>query len=97
MRKLQDALIDCVASDNQSICIIETPIFGSTIKAANSLAEAVLWRNHQSLRDAIVAEYHSFISIVTAYLRKAWSLIYVSFATGRRKARNLGLLVSVYT
>jgi hypothetical protein len=31
------------------------------------------------LRDAIVAEYHPYIPIVTAYLRDARSLIHVSF------------------
>jgi len=78
-RKFHDALIDWVASDNQSLRVIETPAFRRLIKAANPLAESVLWRNHQSLRDAIVAEYHAFIPVVTAYLRSARSLIHVSF------------------
>jgi hypothetical protein len=45
-RKFQEALIDWVASDNQSLRIIETPTFRRMIKAANLLAESVLWRNY---------------------------------------------------
>jgi hypothetical protein len=41
-RKFHDALIDWVASDNQSLCVIETPSFRRLIKAANPLAEVVL-------------------------------------------------------
>lgn len=78
-RRFQDALIDWVATDNQSLRVVETPSFRHLIKAANPLAEAVLWRSHQSLRDAIVAEYHAYIPVVTAYLRNAQSLIHVSF------------------
>lgn len=78
-RKFQSALIDWVASDNQSLRVIETPSFRCMIKAANPLAEAVLWRNHQSLRDAILAEYYTLIPVVTEYLRSARSLIHVSF------------------
>lgn len=78
-RKFHDALIDQVASDNQSLRVIETLYFRRLIKAANPLAEAVLWRSHQSLRDAIVAEYLAFIPVVTACLRKARSLMHVSF------------------
>jgi hypothetical protein len=40
--KFQDALIDWVASDNQSLRVIKTPSFRRMIKAANLLAEAVL-------------------------------------------------------
>jgi hypothetical protein len=55
------------------------PQFRRLIEAANLLAEAVLWRNHQSLCDNIIAEYHAYVPDVAAYLRKAQSLIYVSF------------------
>jgi hypothetical protein len=90
-RKFHDALIDWVASDNQSLRVIETPSFLSMIKAANLLAESVLWRNHQSLRDTIVAEYHAFIPVVTAYLRSARSLIHVSFDNWTSTGGKLGL------
>jgi hypothetical protein len=90
-RKFHDALIDWVASDNQSLRVIETPSFRSMIKAANLLAESVLWRNHQSLRDTIVAEYHAFIPVVTAYLRSARSLIHVSFDNWTSTGGKLGL------
>jgi hypothetical protein len=46
MHKSQDALIDWVASHNLSLRVIKTPTFRRVIKAANPLAEAVLWRNH---------------------------------------------------
>ncbi|KAI1664108.1 hypothetical protein L13192_12049 [Pyrenophora tritici-repentis] len=49
------------------------------------------WRNHQSLRDAIVAEYHAYIPVVTAYLRDARSLIYVSFDNWTSTGGKLGL------
>jgi hypothetical protein len=79
MHKFQDALIDWVASHNPSLRVIKTPTFRPMIKAANPIAEAVFWRNHQSLRDAIIAKYHSSIPVVTAYMRDARSPIHVSF------------------
>jgi hypothetical protein len=90
-RKFHDALIDWVASDNQSLCVVESPSFRRMIKASNPLAEAVLWRNHQSLRDAIVAEYHAFIPVVTAFLRTARSLIHVLFDNWTSTGGKLGL------
>jgi hypothetical protein len=59
--------------------VIETAQFRRLIEAANPLAEAVLWRNHQSLRDSIIAKYHAYVPAVTAYLREAQSLIHVPF------------------
>ena len=89
-RRFQDALKDWVAADNQSLRVIETPSFRRLIRAANPSAEAVLWRNHQSLRDAIIAEYLAYVPAVTAYLREARSLIHVSFdnwtSTGGKRA-----------
>lgn len=78
-RQSQEALKDWVAADNQSWRVTEKPQFRRLIEAAYPLAEAVLWRNHQSPRDSIIAEYHAYIPAVAAYLRKAQSLIYVSF------------------
>ncbi|CAE7020113.1 hypothetical protein PTTW11_03010 [Pyrenophora teres f. teres] len=49
------------------------------IAAASPLAEALLWRSHQTLRDHIIAEYNAYVPAVTAYLREAQSLIHVSF------------------
>jgi hypothetical protein len=45
----------------------------------NPLAEALLWRSHQTLRDYIIAEYNTYILAVANYLREARSLIHVSF------------------
>jgi hypothetical protein len=90
-RKFNDALIEWVASDNQSLRVIETPSFRCMIRAANPLAESVLWRNHQSLRDAIVAEYHAYIPVVTAHLRDARSLIHVLFDNWTSTGGKLGL------
>ena len=45
-RKFQDALKDWIAADNQSLRVIKTPTFRQLIRAANLLAEAVLWRNY---------------------------------------------------
>jgi hypothetical protein len=78
-RRFLTALKDWVAADNQSLRVIETPQFRELIEAANPLAEAVLWRNHQSLRDAIIAEYHSYVPAVAAHLGEAQSLIHISF------------------
>jgi hypothetical protein len=41
-RKFHDALIDWVASDNQSLRVVETSSFRRMIRAANLLAELVL-------------------------------------------------------
>jgi hypothetical protein len=78
-RQFQEALKDWVAADNQSWRAAETPQFRRLIEAAYPLAEAVLWRNHQSLRDSIIAECHAYAPAVAAYFRKAQSLIHVSF------------------
>jgi hypothetical protein len=80
-----------VARDNQSLRVIVTPSSRRLIKAANPLAEAVLWRNHQSLRDAIVAEYHALIPVLTTYLCDARSLIHVSFDNRTSTGGKLGL------
>ena len=45
-RKFQDALKDWIAADNQSLRVVKTPTFRQLIRAANPLAEAVLWRNY---------------------------------------------------
>ncbi|KAF1936386.1 hypothetical protein EJ02DRAFT_310946, partial [Clathrospora elynae] len=49
------------------------------IAAASPLAEALLWRSHQTLRNHIIAKYNTYVPAVAAYLRKARLLIYVSF------------------
>ncbi|KAA8623809.1 hypothetical protein PtrV1_05115 [Pyrenophora tritici-repentis] len=49
------------------------------IAAASPLAEALLWRSHQTLRNHIIAEYNAYVPAVAAYLREARSLIHVSF------------------
>jgi hypothetical protein len=79
-----------IADDNQSLIAIEKPSFRSLIRAANPLAEQYLWKNHQSLRDAVITEYNSFIPAVRAHLKTATSLIHFSFdnwtSTGNKKA-----------
>ncbi|KAG9376557.1 hypothetical protein A1F94_013104 [Pyrenophora tritici-repentis] len=88
--RFQDALKDWVIADNQSLRVIETPQFRNMIAAASPLAEALLWRSHQTLRDHIIAEYNAYVPAVAAYLREARSLIHVSFdnwtSTGGRYA-----------
>ena len=77
--QFQDALKDWVVADNQSLRVIETPEFRAMIAAVSPLAEALLWRSHQTLRDYIIAEYNAYIPAVANYLREARSLIHVSF------------------
>jgi hypothetical protein len=77
--RFQDALKDWVVADNQSLRVVETPQFRAMIAAVNPLAEALLWRSHQTLRDHIIAEYNTYIPAVANYLREARSLIHVSF------------------
>jgi hypothetical protein len=77
--RFQDALKDWVLADNQSLRVIETPQFRAMIAAVSPLAEALLWRSHQTLRDHIIAEYNTYIPAVANYLREARSLIHVSF------------------
>lgn len=84
------AVTHWIVDDNQSLYAIEKPSFRSLIKAANPLAEQYLWKNHQSLRDAVITEYHSFLPAVRAHLKAATSLIHFSFdnwtSTGNKKA-----------
>ncbi|KAA8613665.1 hypothetical protein PtrV1_12573 [Pyrenophora tritici-repentis] len=49
------------------------------IAAVSPLAEALLWRSHQTLHDHIITEYNTYIPAVANYLREARSLIHVSF------------------
>jgi len=49
------------------------------LKEANPLAEAELWRSHNTLRAHIIAEYESYVPAVVDYLRDAPSAIHVSF------------------
>ncbi|KAI1557921.1 hypothetical protein PtrEW4_012057, partial [Pyrenophora tritici-repentis] len=74
-----DALKDWVVADNQSLRVIETPQFRAMIAAVSPLAEALLWRSHQTLHDHIITEYNTYIPAVANYLREARSLIHVSF------------------
>jgi hypothetical protein len=89
--KFQDALTDWLASNNQRLRVMETLSFWRMIRAANPLAESVLWRNYQFLRSTIIAEYHAFIPVVTAYLHSARSLIPVSFDNWTSTGGKLGL------
>ncbi|KAA8618887.1 Dimer-Tnp-hAT domain-containing protein [Pyrenophora tritici-repentis] len=77
--RFQDALKDWVVADNQSLRVIETPQFRAMIAAVSPLAEALLWRSHQTLHDHIITEYNTYIPAVANYLREARSLIHVSF------------------
>ncbi|CAE7021734.1 hypothetical protein PTTW11_03315 [Pyrenophora teres f. teres] len=77
--RFQDALKDWVVADNQSLRVIETPQFRAMIAAVSPLAEALLWRSHQTLYDHIITEYNTYIPAVANYLREARSLIHVSF------------------
>lgn len=49
------------------------------IAAANPLAEQSVWRSANSLRAYILAEYHAMIPAVIQHLKKARSLIHISF------------------
>jgi hypothetical protein len=60
-----------VVADNQSLRVIETLQFRAMIAAVNLLAEALLWRSYQTLRDYIIAEYNTYILAVANYLREA--------------------------
>ncbi|KAI1671847.1 Dimer-Tnp-hAT dimerization containing protein [Pyrenophora tritici-repentis] len=77
--RFQDALKDWVVADNQSLRVIETPQFRAIIAAVSPLAEALLWRSHQTLHDYIITEYNTYIPAIANYLREARSLIHVSF------------------
>ncbi|KAF7567886.1 hypothetical protein PtrM4_124990 [Pyrenophora tritici-repentis] len=77
--RFQDALKDWVVADNQSLRVIETPQFRAMIAAVSPLAEALLWRSHQTLHDYIITEYNTYIPAIANYLREARSLIHVSF------------------
>ena len=89
-RRFLDTVKDWVQADNQSLRVIETPSFRRMIAAANPLAEQALWRSHNTLRDHILAEYHAYIPAVAEHLRRAKSLIHVSFdnwtSTGGKRA-----------
>ncbi|PVH91670.1 hypothetical protein DM02DRAFT_480742, partial [Periconia macrospinosa] len=60
------------------------------IKAANPMAESSLWQSHNSLRDAVLREYKSYIPAVINFLKQSRSLIHISFdnwtSTGGKRA-----------
>ena len=73
------AIQSFVIADNQSLGLIEHPAFQELIKAANPLAEQVLWKSRSTLRAHILTEYHAYITAVIEYLNSARSLIHISF------------------
>ncbi|KAG9381746.1 Dimer-Tnp-hAT domain containing protein [Pyrenophora tritici-repentis] len=91
--RFQDALKDWVVADNQSLRVIETPQFRAMIAAVSPLAEALLWRSHQTLHDHIITEYNTYIPAVANYLREARSLIHVSFDNWTSTGGHEGKLV----
>ncbi|KAG9386078.1 hypothetical protein A1F94_002828 [Pyrenophora tritici-repentis] len=95
--RFQDALKDWVVADNQSLRVIETPQFRAMIAAVSPLAEALLWRSHQTLHDHIITEYNTYIPAVANYLREARSLIHVSFDNWTSTGGQYALLASAYT
>ena len=95
--QFQDALKDWVVADNQSLRVIETPQFRAMIAAVNPLAEALLWRSHQTLRDYIIAEYNEYVPAVAAYLAKPGRLYTYPLTTRLRLVGSMLLLVSAYT
>ena len=78
-KRFRDALIDWIVADNQSLRVVETAAFRQLIEAANPIAEQSVWRSHNSLRRHILSEYHAMIPAVTQHLKKARSLIHISF------------------
>ncbi|KAG9385321.1 hypothetical protein A1F94_004868 [Pyrenophora tritici-repentis] len=91
--RFQDALKDWVVADNQSLRVIETPQFRAMIAAVSPLAEALLWRSHQTLQDHIITEYNTYIPAIANYLREARSLIHVSFDNWTSTGGHEGKLV----
>lgn len=77
--KFLEAVREWIATDNQSLRVIENPAFRRLLGLANPLAEAALWRSHVTLRDTIVSDYLAYIPAVIAHLRDARSLIHISF------------------
>jgi hypothetical protein len=73
------AVENWVVATNQSLRVIESPYFREMIQKANPLAESHLWRNHQSLRDHIISEYNAYLPVVADYLKKARSLVHITF------------------
>ena len=88
--RFEEAVKDWVIADNQSLRVIERPEFRAMIKAANPMAEASLWQSRNSLRDAILREYKSYIPAVIDFLKQSRSLIHISFdnwtSTGGKRA-----------
>lgn len=67
------------------------------IAAVNLLAEALLWRSHQTLRDYIIAEYNEYVPAVAACLAKSGRLYTYPLTTRLRLVGSMLLLVSAYT
>ena len=78
-KAFRQALIDWIVADNQALRVIETPSFRQMIAVANPLAAQSLWKSANSLRAHIFAEYHAMIPAVIQHLKKARSLIHISF------------------
>jgi hypothetical protein len=65
--------------NNHPLREFETPAFRELIASINPLAEANLWRNHQSVTRFVLRQYDSLVPVVRERLAASMSLIHVSF------------------
>ena len=77
--RFRQLAIDWLIENTHPLREFETPAFRNLIAAANPEAERVLWRNHQSVADYIMAEYQAFLPSVRKELASANSLVHISF------------------
>lgn len=78
-KRFFDAVKNWIIADNQALRVIEIPSFRHMISTANPLAEQVLWNSHNTLRSHILAEYYSYVPAVIEHLKRARSLIHITF------------------
>jgi hypothetical protein len=65
--------------NNHPLREFETPAFRELIAFANPLAEANLWKNHQSVTRFVLSQYDSLVPAIRERLATSMSLIHVSF------------------
>lgn len=90
----QKAFINWIIDNHHPLYELETPAFREMIRLASPLAEEALWKNHQSVRDHIMAEYSEYIELVKDKLSKSTSKIHISF-DGWTTPNNKHVLVGV--
>lgn len=78
-KRFKQSVIEWITANNHPLREVETPAFRSMIAAANPDAESCIWKNHQSIRVHIMADYKAYQLAVCDELANARSKLHFSF------------------